>query len=274
MSVALLIDGDIIAYKHASASEVPIEWTEDLWTLHAHADLAKRAVDSEIASLQEATGADSVVVALSDKANFRKALYPEYKATRAKNRKPILLAALRDYLLNSFDAYVRPGLEADDVLGILATHNTLVRATRKIIVSIDKDFKAVPCTLWNNRSSVEDIRTITPAEADRNHLLQTITGDASDNYPGCPGIGPKRAEDIVTKALASDDPWEVIVSVFVKAGLTADDALLQARLARILRADEYDFTAKQPVLWTPDKLKQPAKAAGKRKHATRKPRGS
>jgi DNA polymerase I len=40
----------------------------------------------------------------------------------------------------------------------------------------------------------------------------------------------------------------------VKEGLTEDDALLQARLARILRADEYDFKAKRPILWEPTKL--------------------
>ena len=32
--LTLLIDGDIIAYRAASATEVPIQWEEDLWTLH------------------------------------------------------------------------------------------------------------------------------------------------------------------------------------------------------------------------------------------------
>lgn len=262
---ALLIDGDIFAYRHAAAAEIVTQWDDDICTLHAHASLARERLASELAGLKEKSGASVVVVAISDRENFRKTLYPEYKATRAKNRKPILLAALREFLLTAYSAYVRPGLEADDVLGILATHSSLVGEKRRIVVSIDKDFRTIPCTLWNDKN--DTITEVSLASADRFHLIQTVMGDATDNYPGCPGIGPKKAEVLVDAALASAEPWAVVVAAFEKAGLTADDALLQARLARILRADEYDFATKTPVLWTPDKLQtKPApKKTGKRK---------
>ena len=38
---------------------------------------------------------------------------------------------------------------------------------------------------------------------------------------------------------------------FVEKGLTEADALVNARLARILTADDYDFDKKQPKLWSP-----------------------
>lgn len=266
MSTAVLIDGDILAYRHASAAEVPIDWGDDFWTLHADAAQAKAALDSEVHFIAEMLGAETVVVAVSDKGNFRKALYPEYKANRAKTRKPIILRALRQHLIDAHAAYFRPDLEADDILGILATHANLVRAERRIIVSIDKDFQGVPCALFDHAKDTT-VRTVTEAEADRWHLIQTVTGDSTDNYPGCPGIGPVKAAVLVDTALASADPWSVIVAAFEKAGLTADDALLQARLARILRASEYDFKTKLPILWEPSQLttKPPAKAAKKKK---------
>jgi len=254
MKTAALIDGDIIAYKHASAAEVPVEWEDDLWTLHADANEARVAIDAEIASIKETLHAEVVVVAVSDKGNFRKSLYPEYKANRAKTRKPLVLSAMRQHLLDAYDAYTKPGLEADDILGILATHPSIVRADRRVIVSIDKDFEGVPCHLWNPNTDTF-VRTISDHAANRWHLIQTLTGDATDNYPGCPGIGPVKAAVLVDKALADSDPWSVIVDAFIKAGLTSADALLQARLARILRAPEYNFKTKLPLLWEPALLK-------------------
>jgi hypothetical protein len=45
--------------------------------------------------------------------------------------------------------------------------------------------------------------------------------------------------------------WELIVEAYAKKDLTEADALQQARVARILRFDDYDFNKKKPILWTP-----------------------
>jgi DNA polymerase-1 len=52
-------------------------------------------------------------------------------------------------------------------------------------------------------------------------------------------------------ATPKDEWWETIVAAYVKSGLTKEDALRNARLARILRPSEYDFDTNTPVLWTP-----------------------
>ena len=70
-----------------------------------------------------------------------------------------------------------------------------------------------------------------------------------DGYKGVPGVGAKGAEKLLTKAQGQE--WEVIRGAYEKAGLTEEDALRNARLARILRPDEYNFTTKEPILWTP-----------------------
>ena len=138
---------------------------------------------------------------------------------------------------------MKPGLEGDDVLGIMATMKS---TEERIIVSIDKDMKTVP-----GRYARDDFEVIEVSEdqADTWHLFQALTGDIVDGYKGCPGVGPKKAEAILD---GSKHPWEAVVTTFVKAGLTEDDALVQARVARILRASDYNFKAKQPILWRPN----------------------
>ena len=45
--------------------------------------------------------------------------------------------------------------------------------------------------------------------------------------------------------------WSTVVKAFTDKGLTEDDALLNARLARILTIDDYDTKEQTPKLWTP-----------------------
>ena len=45
--------------------------------------------------------------------------------------------------------------------------------------------------------------------------------------------------------------WDSVVKAFESKGLTSDEALLNARLAKILTADDYDFKENRPILWTP-----------------------
>ena len=58
----------------------------------------------------------------------------------------------------------------------------------------------------------------------------------------------KRAETLFNKEGYS---WATVVKAFEDKGLTEDDALLNARLARILTIDDYDTKRQEPILWTP-----------------------
>jgi DNA polymerase-1 len=249
----LLLNGDVVAYKFASAAEKPIHWgdtDEDIWTLHAFADEAKERMEEWIADVRAMHS--HLVVALTDNAsNFRKEILPTYKHQRIKTRKPILLPELRQHLRDTYKVYERPTLEGDDVLGILATSEKIIEG-RKIVVSIDKDMKTIPGLHLNTDKRDEGVFEVTPAEADRFHMLQTLTGDTVDGYSGCPGIGPKRASQIL--ALSENlggSYWPDVVATYEKAGLSEAEALTQARVARILRVTDYDFKAKRPILWTP-----------------------
>jgi DNA polymerase-1 len=241
--VTLLIDGDIICYEAASAVEQEIQWDDDLWTLHSNLDEAKRLVEDKLLGWQERFSADTVI-AFSDSANFRKTIFPNYKMNRKAKRKPIVYKPLKQWMEGVWESYQRPGLEGDDVLGILATHPKALRG-QKIIVSIDKDMKTIPGYVWNPDKDVEPV-FIYPDEADYMHLYQTLTGDATDGYPGLPGCGPKGAEKVL-----EEPTWKAVVEAYAKKGLTEEDALVQARCARILRYTDYDFKNKEVKLWLP-----------------------
>ena len=131
-------------------------------------------------------------------------------------------------------------LEADDAMGIYATQHP-----GNIIVSPDKDMKQIPGKLYN----LEDTITITPEEGAKWHLIQTLAGDQTDGYSGVPGIGVKRAETLFNKEGYN---WATVVKAFTDKGLTEEDALLNARLARILTIEDYDTEQQEPKLWTPE----------------------
>ena len=81
-------------------------------------------------------------------------------------------------------------------------------------------------------------------------MKQTLTGDTVDCYPGCPGVGPVKAQRILDEDGDEYDLWLNVVMAFEKAGLTEEDALVQARLARILTTSDYNYDKEEPILWT------------------------
>jgi DNA polymerase-1 len=262
----LLIDGDVLAYQKAASVERAINWNadeddtgeNDVWTVSADLERARYAVDCWIAARIDELDADQIAIALSDDANFRKELLPSYKSNRKASRKPVIVRQVREYLVTQYGARIKPGLEGDDVLGILATNPKLYPG-EKIIVSIDKDMKTIPGLLVNTGSD-EGIVKISEEQADYWHLFQTLTGDQIDGYVGCPGVGPKKAAGLLDLGDVSQYAdrihrlralWEAIVAAYGKCGLTEQDALVQARVARILRHGDYDYKARRPILWTP-----------------------
>lgn len=241
----VLIDGDIIAYQTAAANEIKAD--SESW---ADYEAAVKAADKEVDKIVEAVKADAFLVALTDSSgNFRKAVYPRYKANRAGATKPLALAYVRAHLQSA--ALVRPLLEADDVLGIWATTPELLVGRRPIIASIDKDLLTVPGRNYNWRTEARV--TTTKAQANGRFLAQCLTGDSVDGYPGLPGVGPKRAAAILSGKKSLRAAWEAIEEAYVARGLTPEDAITQARLARILRAEDYDYSRGVPILWTPPK---------------------
>lgn len=241
----LLIDADVLAFEASVVAEESIEWKDEMWTVHADMALAKARVVNRVEEFKDMMKTNSVTMCLTDRANFRRVLNPDYKANRSKSRLPIILRQVKQWIIEELDGQMWANLEADDIISILATDKEMDEET--IIISIDKDFKSVPGIFYDYNKG--EYHQPSEEEADNYHLVQTIAGDHTDGYSGVPGIGVTRAE----RLLQSDGyTWETVVKSYEKAGLSEQDALMNAWMARLLRADNYSFrTNTIKKLWTP-----------------------
>ena len=104
--------------------------------------------------------------------------------------------------------------------------------------------RQIPGRLYDFKETVD----ITPEDGARWHLIQTLAGDNTDGYAGVPGIGVKKAMKIFEE---KGYTWKAVVETFEEKDMTEEDALVNARLARILTTEDYDYERKEPILWTP-----------------------
>ncbi len=241
-----LIDADVLVYQSAQVATTTAEFNfeEDL-VLFPSVSVAEATdvFDNMVQTIRDVTEADELLFALSDRTNFRKELYPEYKANR-KGEKPMAWSALRAHASDKWHAEWLPGLEGDDVIGINSGPGT-------VIWSIDKDLRTLPGLHVDIASG--DIIDISEQDALRNWMMQTLTGDAADNYPGAKNIGKVRAERLLEDVEPTIEAmWPVVVSTFEKSKQTREEAVTMARLARILHPT--DYAEKEVQLWTPPTL--------------------
>ena len=235
----LLIDADFIVYKACAAAESEVDFGDDVILVTSNFSDAYRATKRELTKLENKFGSlSTLILFFSDSENFRKKILPAYKGHRNR-KKPCGYKRVISALKKEYKVIIKPTLEADDTMGIYAT-----KYPGNIIVSPDKDMRQIPGQLYN----FDETFTITPEEGAQWHLIQTCAGDQTDGYGGFSGRGVKRAE-----ALFKDKgyTWKTVVEAFVEKGHSEEEALINARLARILTADDYDFNKKCPILWSP-----------------------
>jgi DNA polymerase-1 len=244
--VTLLIDADWLLYAACSACEYDVRWDEWIHTLHLDQADAKSYITHQVGRWQDATGHESVVMCLSSYPTFRHELSIEYKANRTGRRKPLGLRDLRAWLESEYEVRCHLNLEADDVMGILTTNGSY---KTPIMVTADKDMRTVPGALLRmDKMEFNDVD-----DANRNWMIQALVGDTSDNYPGLKGFGPVKAEKLLAEHKTLPAMWAAVVEAYRKGGSTFADALLNARMARILRHGDYDFNSTTVELWDPDR---------------------
>ncbi|NPV14409.1 DNA polymerase I [candidate division WOR-3 bacterium] len=139
---------------------------------------------------------------------FREELFTEYKAQRPKVPDelkasiPVVKEMVQAWGVKVFEV---PGVEADDVIGTIAEQGK-EQEIEVVVVSSDKDL----LQLVDERVKVYDPwkeQFLTPAEVKEKLGVSpeqvpeflALAGDTVDNIPGVPGVGPKRALDILLK---------------------------------------------------------------------------
>lgn len=238
----LLIDADYFFYRGAQVAEEEHEYSEEVTVIVGNFNIGKQVVQQELKKICERFDSDDVLLTFTDAKNFRKGVDKSYKGNRTK-RKPCGYLKLKQWGMNTYPSLIKPGLEADDVMGIVATNGSLKDF---IIISPDKDMLQIPCRVYNLKEEFD----VSPEEAMRKLYEQTLTGDQTDGYGGCKGIGPKKANAILNK-VKDENYWPLVVDAYKEADLTEEDALRTIRLAKILQVDDWDSKNQTPILFTP-----------------------
>ena len=241
----LLFDADIIAFKAAAATEQPINWGDGIWTLHGY---EQDVIDHSMSYMQgvaDKLDTQDVLLFLTGANNWRKDILPSYKSNRKDTRKPLLLPFIRQFMVDNLGAIIVDTLEADDLLGIEATSTDDC-----IIVSEDKDLKTIPAMVYNPQKDDEPV-LIPEFTAAWNHMFQTLTGDSTDGYSGCPKVGPVAAKKILQDIDQVEDLWPTVVAAFKKQNLSEEVALQQAQVARICHASDFNNETGKVIPWTP-----------------------
>ena len=254
----LLVDGS--SYLFRAFNALP-----DLRTRDNFPTGAIRGVIGMLRKLQaDFAGSPVAVVFDAGGHTFRTDLYADYKANR-----PPMADDLRVQIQPVFDIVEAmgmpllriPGVEADDVIGTLATEAT--RAARRVIVSTgDKDLAQLVS------EHVTLVNTMTETTLDRDGVVAkhgvpperivdylALMGDTSDNIPGVPKVGPKTAAKWLTEYGSLDEVIARAQEVKGKVGenlrAVAEQLPLSRQLATIrcdvpLEVGIADLTARPP----------------------------
>lgn len=252
----ILCDADIVAYKASIVNEKHYDFGDTGVAEHLDHDGCIRNVEQLINGYADRLKADRVLICLSDpEVNFRKQLNPTYKSNRKDTVPPQMLAWIKEYLENEYQSFRRPRLEADDIMGILATSGDRFIEGKRIIVSEDKDMRTIPALVFNPNHPDLGVLDVSRLDANRFHMWQAVVGDPTDGYGGCPGVGKggrfvEFAESILA-ATTAQELWDLVLMAYASVGLTEDDAIMQARMARILQDGDYNYKTKGIRLWNP-----------------------
>lgn len=186
------------------------------------------SLDLQLQHIVQRAGCSRFSVYLTGSGNFRKQIAKArpYKGNRTAER-PRYYDDIRARLVNRYGAIVIDGMEADDALAIEMSNDE-----NTVCCSIDKDLRQVAG--WHMNWTKDDGPVYIPEEqALRNLWLQVLTGDRVDNIGGVNGIGPKKAEKLLS-ACDTEGAYRAVAL----AAYGGDEALLEEnyRLVYLLRS--------------------------------------
>jgi len=118
-----------------------------------------------------------------------------YKANRKKQEHPKLLFEMHEHIAEIYSTKNSYGVETDDLVATYwKTLTDELGHNNVIIVSLDKDYKQLPCLMYNYHYKHQEIIDISPYEALYNFYEQMIVGDSADNVNYCKGYGKAYAK--------------------------------------------------------------------------------
>lgn len=231
MAIAL-IDADLVAFRCAAT-------VQD----YDPVDVAIYRVDVLMRQILEATESEEYRSFLTGRGNFRKIINTEYKANRKDKEPPHYLQECRDYLIKEWNTVVSDGCEADDLLGIAQTDET-------VVCSLDKDLLMIPGTHFNwtklQYTHVDQLDGL------RTFYKQMLIGDRSDNIFGVDKIGPVKAAKLIDHL---EDEVDMINKVFSLYGWDEERFVINAQCLWIMQNEDETWVHRSLELPLPNQLK-------------------
>tara|TARA_R110000822_G_scaffold14172_9_gene50125 strand:+ start:6754 stop:7533 length:780 start_codon:yes stop_codon:yes gene_type:complete len=237
-----LVDADSLLYKVGFAIEERVIWNE--MEVLAGLELEKdesyytdikqcyRTFDQLMSNVTCATDCDASFLIFSGTDNFRLSLPTSYKENRKDFRKPTGYREILDYAIETYNTKTVNGIEADDYVVWLK----MSAPEDYIVCAIDKDVLYQTEGTHYNYHTGEEVE-VREKDAIRFAYFQTLVGDSSDGYKGCPGIGAVKAGKLLDGLKTEREMWEAVVAAYEKKGLTEEDALWIMRLANMRQFD-------------------------------------
>ena len=196
---------------------------------------------------------------------FRHQMYAEYKANREAMPEDMRQAIpLIKQVIEALNIPVVQvdGYEADDIIGTLA-HKAVTEGFTVYMMTPDKDYAQLvrdgvfvykpgrsggDIEIWD-AAKVKEKFAVTP-----DHIVDLLglMGDSSDNIPGCPGVGPKGAEKLITDFGSIEGVYEHIDELKGKLKENMVEFRSQVELSKVLAT----INTQSPVEFDADKFKR------------------
>lgn len=180
--------------------------------------------------IQELKPAHIAVAFDRPKATFRQQLYVGYQAQRPKMESDLSeqFGMIIDILHKAKIAeYAVDGFEADDIIGTLSYKFESNPGNETYIITGDRDMLQLAddnTKVLMPIKGISEVKIMAPAEIKEKYGveprqiidLKALTGDASDNYPGVPGIGPKTAANLINEYGNFDNIYQHLADIALK----------------------------------------------------------
>jgi DNA polymerase-1 len=210
---------------------------------------------------------DSIAVAFDEKAEtFRQKEFKKYQAQRPPMADELSsqFGKAKDFFKAvGVPIYSKPGFEADDVIGTIASKAkedvVIVTGDRDILQLINDKVKLYMPVVGLTNAKLYDAaaakeRMGVPPEEIPDY--KALVGDPSDNYPGVAGIGPKTAEKLLEKYGSIDKIYahlsDIDPKIRQKLEANKDNAILFHRLATIVKDVPVEIDFLQMEKWKID----------------------
>jgi len=200
-----------------------------------------------VESLKKSYKAKWVIIAADQgSSSYRKAIYPLYKQNRKDKYDQQTEAeqiefelffedftATLELLSEHYPVLRFQGVEADDIAAYIVSKKRKLGIDEIWLMSSDKDWdllikpgvnrfsyvtrKETTWENWNDQYSFEPEQYIS---------VKCLMGDSGDNVPGVPGVGPKRAQQLVEEYGTT---WDIINSIPLQGRYKYIEAINQNR---------------------------------------------